>query len=100
MGGLGDYVEITKASAPFSTGLAEEDIEVEKVRLPAGDAARFSYSNVSATLGIQLSHLMYIVPGDETAFIVTFTAPVDRMEEMTPLFTEIADTIETYEPID
>ena len=69
----------------------------QAVSLPAGDAARLSYSNTSPSLGVELIHVIYIVAGAD-AFVVTLTTTADRAEEMLPLFREIAQTIEIYEP--
>jgi hypothetical protein len=43
---------------------------------------------------------MYVLTGNQTAFIITFTAPADRVEEMTSVFTKVAETMKIYQPDD
>ena len=96
-GDLDEYVDVTAANVAFFAGVDEERMERQAVSLPAGDAARLSYSNTSPSLGVELFHVIYIVAGAD-AFVVTLTTTADRAEEMLPLFREIAQTIEIYEP--
>ncbi len=95
--GLDEYLEAFKANLAFYADIEEQEIEVRNVNLPmAGDAALFTFSNDSPRLGIRLSHLKYILVHYEVALEVTFTAPAEIFEEMSPVFMQIAETIETY----
>lgn len=95
--GLEQYLEAFKANLAFYADIEEQEIEVRNVSLPmAGDAALFTFSNDSPRLGIRLSHLKYILVHYEVALELTFTAPVEIFEEMSPVFMQIVETIETY----
>ncbi len=95
---LEEYTEIYIANTAFFADIDESDIESEKVSLPAGDAFVQRLSNISLTRGIRLSHAQYILAHGENAFIITFTSPSEIFDEVSPVFEQIAETIELYDP--
>ena len=95
---LEEYTEIYIANTAFFADIDESDIESEKVSLPAGDAFVQSLSNISPTRGIRLSHAQYILAHGENAFIITFSSPSEIFAEVRPVFEQIAETIELYDP--
>ena len=93
---LDEYLDIYKANVAFLAEIAEDDIDVQHVNLPAGDAVQMRFSNTSPSLGIKLSHIKYLLVHEGVALIVTFSAPTESMEDMSPVFSQIAATMETY----
>ena len=91
---LDEYVEVTRANTAFFADIADEDIAVEEVELPVADAVRLTFASISPSVGVELYQEMYILVRDESAFLVGFKTASDRMDEMAPLFGEIAATIE------
>ncbi len=95
---LEEYTDIYIANTAFFADIDELDIESEKVSLPAGDAFVQSFSNISPTRGIRLSHAQYILAYGEDAFIITFTSPSEIFDEVRQVLEQIAETIELYDP--
>lgn len=95
---LEEYTEILIANTAFFADIDESDIKTEKVSLPAGDAFVQSFSNISPTRGIRISHAQYVLAYGEDAFIITFSSPSEIFEQVSPVFSQIAETIEQHEP--
>ena len=88
------YVDVTIANIAFFADIEEEDIEIQAIDLPAGEARLVIYSNASPTQDVTLTHHLYIFPAVETAIHLTFTAAATDIEELAPIFAGIAETLE------
>lgn len=93
---LDEYVEIYTANVAFFADIDQGDIDVQGVSLSGGDAVQMSFSNISPSLGIPLSHIKYILVHNGTAFIVSFITPEESIEGLSPVLLQIAETIATY----
>ncbi|MCY4528470.1 MAG: hypothetical protein OXD46_05495 [Chloroflexi bacterium] len=93
---LEEYTEILIANTAFFADIDESDIKTEKVSLTAGDAFVQTYSNISPTRGIRLSHVQYVLTDGENAIIMTFSTPSEVFEAVSAVFEQIAETIELY----
>ena len=75
------------------------DVERQKIQLASGEAIKIGYTLPLPVSGdpIGASITQYLLLRCSTGVIVTFTASEEYAEELDPLFTRIADTIEIRE---
>ena len=76
--------------------LGVTDIERHRIRLASGEAVRIGYTLPLPVSGdpLEAAITQYLLLRCSTGVIVTFTASEKYAEELDPLFTQIADTIE------
>ena len=100
-GTLDAYADINVRELEMFSGLT--DIEFQRVELASGEAVKIGYTLPLPVTGMVSGSApsaritQFLLLRCSTGVIVTFTASEEYAEELDPLFTQIADTIEIRE---
>ena len=94
---LDSYVDVNLQQLEAFWGIS--DVERQKVPLASGEAVKIGYSLPLPVSEDSLTAFItqYMLLRCSTGVIVTFTASEEFAEELDPLFTRIADTVEIQE---
>jgi hypothetical protein len=97
---LDDFTELGIPMIAAMLGIDEEDIALEYVELPAGEAARLDYQiagTVANGQGLTLHAMQFIFMHEGSQYVVSFGTLEEQFAEQEAMFLEIMDTFEVFE---